>query len=401
MDEHKDVRVRTVAPILKGGDIKLFTIFDIEIHLNYTWFIVVLLVAWSLTYGYFPQQVPGRSILTYWGLGLITSIIFFLCILVHEISHSYVSKKLGIPVPRITLFIFGGVAQISREPPDPDTEFKIAVAGPLASAVLWGLFFGLSFLFARIYLFPLLASVFSVLSIVNAAVALFNLVPGFPLDGGRLLRAYIWKRRKNIREATFITAQVGRVFAIGLIFLGFFQILLGNIIGGIWFIFIGFFLEQAAASGYQQVLMREGLTGTKVKEIMTRNVISVDPSLSLSQLVEGFFFKYRYNSYPVAKNGEFLGCVTLNHIKQFPRDRWDKLKVTDAMDKLPSHLLLHPEEDAVEALSKMVRSGHGRLPVVQKGKLVGILTRRDIMSFLKIRTDLGSPELHRVSLFIT
>ena len=215
MDEHKDVRVRTVAPILKGGDIKLFTIFDIEIHLNYTWFIVVLLVAWSLTYGYFPQQVPGRSILTYWGLGLITSIIFFLCILVHEISHSYVSKKLGIPVPRITLFIFGGVAQISREPPDPDTEFKIAVAGPLASAVLWGLFFGLSFLFARIYLFPLLASVFSVLSIVNAAVALFNLVPGFPLDGGRLLRAYIWKRRKNIREATFITAQVGRVFAIG------------------------------------------------------------------------------------------------------------------------------------------------------------------------------------------
>jgi len=389
MDEHKDVRVRTVAPILKGGDIKLFTIFDIEIHLNYTWFIVVLLVAWSLTYGYFPQQVPGRSILTYWGLGLITSIIFFLCILVHEISHSYVSKKLGIPVPRITLFIFGGVAQISREPPDPDTEFKIAVAGPLASAVLWGLFFGLSFLFARIYLFPLLASVFSVLSIVNAAVALFNLVPGFPLDGGRLLRAYIWKRRKNIREATFITAQVGRVFAIGLIFLGFFQILLGNIIGGIWFIFIGFFLEQAATSGYQQTLLRESLTGTKVKEIMSPDPISVNESISLNELVENFFFKHRFASYPVVKDGKFLGYVTLNHIKHLPRERWDKLRVADVMNTLPPELFLHPEEEAVEALSKMVRSGRGRLPVVDKEKLVGILTRKDVMSFLQIKTDLG------------
>jgi len=385
-----------LAPALRGGGIKLFSIFDIQIYINYTWFIVVLLVTWSLAYEYFPQQVPGKSLLSYWGVGLVTAVTFFGCILIHEISHSYISKKSGIPVPRITLFIFGGVAQISKEPPDPDTEFKIAVAGPLASAVLWTLFFGLGLLFRRVYDFPMLSAVFSILALVNGAVAIFNLVPGFPLDGGRLLRAYLWKKKGSLREATFITSQVGKVFAVGLIFLGFFQLLLGSIISGIWLIFIGFFLEQAATSGYQQVLMKEGLAGTKVREIMSHKVISVDPSLSLSQVVENFFFKYRYNSYPVVKGEKFLGCLTLNHVKHFPKDQWDKLKVSETMDKLSPELLLHPEEEAVEALSKMVRSGRGRLPVVEKDRLVGMLTRRDIMSFLKIRTDLGISESSRV-----
>lgn len=387
MDEQK-VMPRALSPrtTLRSGGIKLFSIFGIDIYLNYTWFIVVVLVAWSLAYGYFPQQAPGQSTLIYWILGFITSVVFFASILTHEVSHSYVSKNLGIPVPRITLFIFGGVAQISREPSDPESELKIAAAGPAASGVLCALFFGLHLLFRS---FPLLSAVFAVLALVNGMVALFNLVPGFPLDGGRLLRAYLWRRTNNLRKATFITSQVGKGFAIALIFLGFFQLLLGSIVGGLWLIFIGFFLEQAAASGYQQVLIKNGLEGTKVKEIMSHEVISVDESLSLNELVENYFFKHRYNSYPVVRNEEFLGCVTLNHVKEFPREKWNELKVSDAMDRIPPEILLYPEEEASEALSKMVRSGHGRLPVVEGGSLVGILTRRDIMSFLKIRTDLG------------
>lgn len=392
MDQQLKNRSKVLMPpeSLRHGGIKLFSIFGIQIYLNYTWFIIVVLVAWSLASGYFPQQLPGRSYLFYWGLGFLTSAVFFLCILLHEISHSYVSKKSGIPVPRITLFIFGGVAHISREPADPGTEFKVAVAGPLMSATLTAIFLGLYFLLGKGLNILSAAAVFGVLVWVNGAVTLFNLVPGFPLDGGRLLRAYLWKRKNDLKKATFITSQVGKVFALALIFFGFSQLLLGSFIGGLWFIFIGFFLEQAASSGYQQVLIREGLAGTKVGEIMARDVVSVERSLSLKQLVENYFFKYRYDSYPVVENGKFLGCVTLNHVKQFPREKWDSLRVSDAMEELPPELILHPEEEAVQALSKIVRSGYGRLPVLKNEALVGMLTRRDIMSFLKIRTDLGS-----------
>lgn len=382
----------TPSIVTRAASFKLFSIFGINIYINYTWFIVVILVAWSLASGYFPSQVPGKSSLVYWGLGFLTSLVFFLCILIHEISHSYVSKKSGIPVSRITLFIFGGVANISREPGDPQTEFKIASAGPLASGALLGIFLTLWILLEGVYSLPLPAAIFGVLALVNGAVAIFNLVPGFPLDGGRLLRAYIWKKTKSLTRATFITSQVGKVFAIGLIFFGFFELLFGQIIGGMWLIFIGFFLEQAATSSHQQTMMREGLAGTKVREIMSPDPISVKDSISLNELVENFFFRHRFASYPVVKEGKFLGCVTLNHVKQFPREQWGRLKVSDAMDTLSPELLLHPGEEAVEAFSKMVRSNQGRLPVVEGENLVGMLTRKDVMSFLKIRTDLGHKE---------
>lgn len=374
---------------LTRGGIELFSLFGIRIYLNYTWFIIVVLVAWSLAYGYFPGQLPGRSSLLYWGLGLLTSVVFFLCILLHEIAHSYVSMKAGIPVPRITLFVFGGVAQISKEPPDPKTELRIASAGPFMSGILCAVFFALYMLFGHALKFPVAGAVFAILTIVNGGVLVFNLIPGFPLDGGRILRAYLWKRKGDLRSATRIASQVGMVFAIGLIFFGFFQLFLGNIIGGIWLAFIGFFLEQAAASGYQQVLVREGITGTRVEEIMSRKVISVKESLPIKDLVEQYFFKHRYNSYPVVRDEKFLGYVTLNHVKHLPREEWTTLKVADAMEELDVDLVLHPHSEVAEALSKMVRSGNGRLPVEKDGRLVGILTRRDIMSFLKIKTDLG------------
>jgi len=379
----------TPSSIKTPGGFKLLSILGIDIYINYTWFLVVVLIAWSLASGYFPQQLPGKSLFLYWGMGFITSIVFFLCILVHELSHSYVSKKSGIPVPRITLFVFGGVAHISREPESPSVEFKIAIAGPFTSAILWGMFFLLEFITATFYKSLLLQAFFGILALVNGAVTLFNLVPGFPLDGGRLLRAYLWKKTGNFNKATFLTSQVGKIFAVFLIFLGFFQMILGQIIGGIWLIFIGFFLEQAAATSYQQTLIKESLTGAKVKEIMTPKPISVDYSTSLTQLVENFFFKHRFASYPVVKDGKFAGCVTLNHVKNFPREKWSKIKVSEVMDTFPPQLILHPEDEVVDALSKMIKSGKGRLPVVDKGELVGILTRKDIMSFLKIRTDLG------------
>jgi Zn-dependent protease/CBS domain-containing protein len=390
MNEKKAPSRILISPhrVSRGG-IKLFSVFGIDIYLNYTWFIVLFLIAWSLAYGYYQPQIPQGSHFTYWSLGFLTSVLFFLCILLHEISHSYVSKKSGIPVPRITLFMFGGVAQISREPPDPQTEIKVAAAGPIMSGVLLALFFGLYLLTTRVYDFPILSAVFGILTFINGAVALFNLVPGFPLDGGRLLRAFLWKRKGDLQQATLITSRVGQGFAIALILLGFFQFFLGNIVGGIWLIFIGFFLEQAAASGYQKVLIREGLSGTKVKEIMSQDVISIEENLSLSELVENYFFKHRFNTYPVVKDGKFLGCINLNNLKQFPKEKWHQVKVAQAMEKLSSEDLLHAEDEAVEALRKMVRTGRGRLPVLKEDRLVGILTRRDIMSFLKIKTDLG------------
>src|SRR3989304_4072394 len=238
--------------------IKLFRVLGIQISLDYTWFIVFVLFAWSLSYGYFPFQHPGLPTGTYLTMGILSATLLFACVLIHEIS----------------LFIFGGVAQLTKEPEDAATELKIAIAGPAASLVLALLFYG-SAAAVNPEAFPLLKSVLGYLALINFILLAFNMIPGFPLDGGRVFRALWWMRTGDLNKATKVASNIGKGFALFLIVMGFFQIFMGSFVGGLWFVFIGVFVQQAAESGYQQVVIKKALSGLKVKDLMSKPVITV------------------------------------------------------------------------------------------------------------------------------
>ncbi|MFH0777033.1 MAG: site-2 protease family protein, partial [Candidatus Eisenbacteria bacterium] len=267
----------------------LFTIGGIRISINYTWFVVLGLVIWTLGVGYFPANYPGLGTPTVWVISVAGALLLFISVLLHELSHSFVANRLGLGIRGITLFIFGGIAHLGKEPDDPNTEIKVAAAGPACSLVLSALFFVLSMLAARRGAGAVHA-LFLYVAIMNGALVIFNLVPGFPLDGGRLLRAVLWKRSGDVRRATRIASHFGKGFAIVLILVGLYRIFVEKDLGGIWFVLIGMFLQQAAEGSYQQVLVRKALSGLRVSEIMSTEVVSVETSLTLDQLVEAYFF---------------------------------------------------------------------------------------------------------------
>lgn len=373
-----------------GNGIKIARIFGIELWIDYSWLIVFMLVTWSLAAGYFPFEYPGLEKTTYWIMGAVSAILLFACVLLHELSHSYVAQKSGISVPKITLFIFGGVAQISEEPPSAKTEFNIAIAGPICSFILAVIFWLLAksdFASGDKRFF----AIFNYLAFINIALVIFNMIPGFPLDGGRILRAYLWNRWQDVKKATYIVSLIGSRFGIALMLLGLVSIFLGNLIGGIWFIFIGIFLNQAASSGYQMTVLLDVLSGAKVKNIMTSNVIAVPESISLNDLVQNYFYRYLFVSFPVVSNGGHLaGMISIKQVKDLPKDSWHEKKVGDIMVKASGIPVLSPDDGALSALNLLMRNELGRIPIVDNGKLVGIITRRDIMTFLMIKSDLGS-----------
>ncbi|MFQ6617350.1 MAG: site-2 protease family protein [Fidelibacterota bacterium] len=366
----------------------IFKILGFQISLDYSWFIIFALIIWTLSAGYFPRLYPNLDRSTYLIMGVIAAVLLFISVLFHELSHSYVARSVGIGIKGITLFIFGGLAQLTQEPDKASKELKVAVAGPLAS-IFFALFLKLlTFIPTWIISFEL-SAVFEYVAMLNLILAIFNLIPGFPLDGGRILRAIIWERTKNLRRATDIASKVGKIFAFLLIIFGIFSIFYGSFIAGLWYIFIGIFLHQAADISYRQVAYKDMLTGVAVADLMSQNVITVDEDISAQELVNKYFFRYRYDIFPVVSGDILRGVVSLDEVKEVPREKWDTVTAGEIMTPVSEGIILHPEDDAVDALMKMVKDGMGRLPVVSKGYLVGILTRRDIMDLLKIKTDLG------------
>jgi len=363
----------------------LFKIFGIPVEIDYSWFIIFLLLAWSLSIGYFPQRFPNWTKLIDWLAGIFSSLMLFVSVLLHELAHSIVAKRNGIPIAGITLFIFGGVSQMTKEPDNASSELKMALAGPAMSFVLGFVFLAVALL---VPLRPV-RIVFGYLGFVNGILGLFNLIPGFPLDGGRVLRAILWKQTGNIETATRIASQVGQWIAIFLMAFGFYQILRGLFINGIWFILIGLFLRQAAGTSLRQLVFRRSLAGVKVREIMEPDVVTVSPTLPLDRLVDDCFFKYHYDSFPVVDAGDIVGLVTLAEVKGVEKRNWQKTTVGQVMTPIGEVQVLEPEEEAVEALNQMVKDGTSRFPVVVGTRLVGILTRRDITELLRIKTDLG------------
>lgn len=373
-----------------GKGIKIFKILGIQVSLDYTWFIVFVLFAWSLSYGYFPFQHPGLPTGTYLTMGILSATLLFACVLIHEFSHSYTANRLGMDIHEITLFIFGGVAQLTKEPEDAATELKIAIAGPAASLVLGLAFYGAAS-FVDPEAFPLLKSVLGYLALINFILLGFNMIPGFPLDGGRVFRALWWLKTGDINTATKVASNIGKGFAIFLIVMGFIQIFTGNFVGGLWFVFIGVFVQQAAESGYQQVVIKKALSGLKVKDLMSKPVITVEETSSVSDAVENYFFKFHHASFPVRGDGKVSGLLTLNNVRAVDKEKWGDTKVGDVMNRLGPGDTMGPEDSAVEALAKMMSNSNGnlgRFPVVEGGRLVGIISRQDIMKMLEFKTGL-------------
>lgn len=368
--------------------IKLIKVLGIQISIDYTWFIIFVVFAWSLAYGYFPFQQPGFSRGTYLLMGVLSALLLFVCVLIHELSHSYTANRLGMDIREITLFIFGGVAQLTKEPEDAKTELKIAIAGPAASLVLAMLFWAA----ARVVdgnAYPILDSILGYLALINLVLLIFNMIPGFPLDGGRVFRALWWLKTGNLNNATRVASTIGKGFALFLIVSGFFQIIIGNFVGGLWFVLIGVFVQQAAESGYQQVVIKNALEGVKVKDIMTRPVITVRESNTVSEAVENYFFKYHHASYPVTSNGHVAGLLTLSDVRSVDKDKWNETRVSDVMDRIGPGDALNPEDSAMDAMAKMMGDHIGRFPVLNKdGGLEGILSIRDIMKILEFKTGL-------------
>lgn len=368
--------------------IRIGRLLGVPLILHYTLILGVLLITWTLTVGYLPSEYPGLTSATYWLIGAIAAIVLFTSVLIHELAHSYIAKKSGLPVRRIVLFIFGGISEIEEEPKEANLEFKMALAGPLTSfgiaLVLWLLQYGALALRASV----VIVAPFEYGAYINVLLGGFNLVPAFPLDGGRILRAGIWRWKKDLIKATRIATKVGVFFAYLMIFGGFMFLISGVFISGLWFILIGWFLKSGAESSYRQTIISEALTGVAIRDIMTRDVHTVDPDTSVKDVVETHFTKYKHGGFPVEKDSRLLGLVTLEDIRKSPREKWQETKVGDVMTPCEKLKCASPDELAVDALMKMSKQDIGRLPVQEDGKLVGIVTRSDILHAIRVRTEL-------------
>jgi len=371
-----------------GSNIRLFKAFGIPVEINISWFIVFLLVLWSLTTGYFPFKYPALSPLSYFLMGFVGSLMLFISVLLHEIAHSYVAKNNGVPIRRITLFLFGGISQLSKEAPDPKTELKIAIAGPLTSYVLMGLFLLVYLVIARSNP-ESVSGVIKYLAYINGALATFNLIPGFPLDGGRVLRAALWGATGDLRRATYIASRVGTIIGFAFIVGGFLSAIFGQFILGLWLVFIGFFLRQAAEAGYAHVLMESVLKGVTVGDIMKPDVVTVPEDISIQSLIDDYFFRYHYDCFPVTFQGRLKGLVGLDDLRNLPRQRWAETTVSQVMRKDLENLVAHASDDASEVLKRMIQGKCGKIPIVDGENVVGIITRKDIIEALRIFSDLG------------
>jgi Zn-dependent protease/predicted transcriptional regulator len=366
--------------------IRVGRILGIPVGLDPSWFLIFILVTWTLAASYFPAEFKNWPAVQYWLVGAVTAVLFFGSIVLHELGHSVVALRFKIPVRSITLYIFGGIAAIGAEPPSARAEFFIAVSGPLVSLALAAFFALLQIIFKPVA--PLLAAS-KYLAYINGTVALFNLIPGFPLDGGRVFRAILWAFTKSLRRATLIAANVGRAIAYGFILVGVWQVLSGGLGNGLWLAFIGWFLNNAASAELQQQTLQDMLAGHKVYEVMNRSYSTVDAATTLQSLVDDYILGSGRRCFMVTRGDREIGLLTIHHINQVRRDDWAAVTVAEAMTPMDQVKRVGPGIELWTALEQMDRDGVSQLPVMAEDRCLGMLGRDDIVSFLRARRELG------------
>jgi Zn-dependent protease/predicted transcriptional regulator len=370
-------------------EIDLFKVAGVQIAIDYSWLIIFALVLWSLSAGYFPALHPDYTRIEYWMVGLVATVLFFASIVTHELSHAIVANRLGQPVERISLFIFGGMAHLGHEPTSARDELKIAAAGPITSFVLGAFFLVIPRVFGLDATYSMWASVFNYLGFINFALGLFNLLPGFPLDGGRILRAVLWQRSGDFRQATASASEWGKGIAYGLIFLGALQIFAGALVGGIWLIFIALFLKGAASSSYQSLVIEQVLGSLQVNDLMVQNPITVDADATVAGVINDHFMRHGHGGYPVMRDGRAVGLISLSQIRDCPAEERSSKRIGEIMRPLEPAIVIAPTAPVSNALRQMAESDSGRLLVMEQDRLIGLITRSAIAHFMMLRSQLG------------
>ena len=374
---------------------KIGRALGIPIHVHASWFVVFFFVTWSLATGYLPETLPGLSAPRYWGMGGVASLLLFLSVLLHELGHSYVALRYQIPITQITLFIFGGMAHMGKEPPSPRAEFLIAMAGPLVSLILGAGCLGgamaVDSLFARSGVQGLVV-LGGLLGMVNVQLGLFNLIPGFPLDGGRALRAGLWAWNKDFNRATSQAALTGIGFGVALglvgavLMAGAWSGVLGHSIAtnGGWLILIGAFLFSAALASRRQAAMRTSLASVTVRQVMVHHVVMVSPDMTVQDAVDQYFLAHGFGGFPVCEEGQVLGVVTVRDVQAVPTALWPWRRVREIMRPASQAFCIPPDWSVMQAMERMVQGGWDRLVVMESGAIVGLITRSAIAHFLQL-----------------
>ena len=368
------------------SQIKLGRISGIEIGLHYSWFVIAILIAFSLA-THFHQIRPDWSQQTVWSAATVTAILFFAALLLHELAHSIVAKSRGLNVRAITLFALGGVSQIESEPVDAKSEFWIAIVGPLTSLIIGVIFVGMARLLSGATAAEaptVTGAVLRWLGYINIALAVFNMIPGYPLDGGRILRSILWWISGSAQRATRWASRIGQGVGFLFILLGLYRFFVGANFGGLWLAFIGWFLLDAARSSYLQTGVIADLRDRKVADLMERDCATVPGYLSLRDFVDEYLLHSAGRCFLVVQDGRAMGVITPNETRSVPRDEWPQTSVQSVMRPLNKLLAVPPDMPAVKALELMSRENVQELPVVADGNLEGIFSRSQLLRFIQI-----------------
>jgi Zn-dependent protease/CBS domain-containing protein len=368
---------------------KIGKIFGIEIGVHWSWIFIFALLTWSFgdKGGVLHQYIPEWSAERRWIVSGIIALIFFSSILLHELSHSLVAKAKGIPVRGITLFVFGGVSNLGREAESAGEEFQIAIVGPLTSLAIGAVF---AVLWAALRnLAPQASAIAGYLAFINGVIAAFNMLPGYPLDGGRVFRSIVWARNRNQLRATRTAARTGEGVAYLLMAGGALQFF-WNPIGGIWMFLIGLFLRNASASSYEQLLLQTTLEGVSVMELARSDYTPVPPDLTVAALVDQHMLVGQGRAYPVLAGEELLGLITLTDVRHLERARWPETSVYRAMTPVERLHTVSRAETAMHVLQLMAQWDVNQVPVLDGRRLIGIISRGDILRHIQMRREVGS-----------
>ncbi len=368
---------------------RLGKVAGFEISFDWSWLIIFFLVIYSLSKFYFPHTYPGLGIADRWVMGTVAAILLFCSVLAHELMHSVVARRYGIDIKGITLFIFGGVSQIKGEPETPKVEFNMAIAGPLTSFAIAGIFYVITQAGASAKWPVSVLGITGYLAFINLALGVFNLIPGFPLDGGRVLRSALWAGFRNLESATRYASYAGQGFGYLLMGFGLFDILGGGFFNGIWFGLIGWFLAGAARSSYEQLIVREALSGIEVQRVMTSDTPSVASDVLIDDFVENYLMSHNYTCYPVVDGDQVKGIVGIDDIRALPRTKWANTTVGDVAEMVSDDIKVTKGDDVWDALQKLAETPCQRLLVMHDGQLDGVVTQDSIFRLVRMKMQLG------------
>jgi Zn-dependent protease len=363
-------------------------LLGIPLRIHLSWLIIFALLTWSLASGYFPAVLPDMPAWSYWAKAVVAAVLLFGSVILHELGHSLVARRHGVRIAGITLFVFGGVSEMKDEPRSPGQEFQIAIVGPLISVALAAVFAALARLLAAGAPVTPSAAIIGYLAWVNLLLAIFNMLPAFPLDGGRVLRSILWRSMGDVARATRAAAATGRVLAFAMMAVGVMQVIGGHV-GGLWLLLIGWFIMQAGSAGQLQATLREALRGLRVRDVMTTEVKAVEADTSVADLIEHFFTRHTYGGYPVLRRGQLVGLVTLHELREVPADRRREVPVQEIMLPLSADMVVAGETPVMEAFQRLASSRIGRLLVLEGTRLGGLITLRGIAQLAQVRSSLG------------